>query len=192
MIEPEVRAAAEILRRHDIRYVVIGGQAIARTAATATHDIDVMVATADFSWTLARLRTDTALAFDWEDHQLARFRIKPEGGVPLDIINSSAFAGAATGAEFFRFLSEEGSTESDGISYATPEVVWYTRLLTKRWKAYAEKIVTNVIDGVAATRLGQVEDIGRRFGMETKLRERVAYVREELARPEVASLVRGR
>jgi hypothetical protein len=188
--EPEVAAVDAILRRLGIRFVVIGGQAIAQKAATATHDVDVMVATDDFPRTIAALRMERDLAFDWEDDQLARFRLRPEGGVPLDVINAATFAGDRTGAEFFRFLAEEGSTETDGIAYATPEVVWYTRLLTKRWKAYAEKIVTNVIDGVAPGRLAKVGEIARRFGTETAIRVRVAYVREELARPDIESLVK--
>ena len=121
--EPDVLAADQLLRRRGIEYIVIGGQAIARSAATATHDIDVMVATSEFRRTVDRLRSEKELAFDWEDHQLARFRILPAGGVPLDIINAAAFAGDKSGEEFYRFLSRDGSAESDGIRYATPEVV---------------------------------------------------------------------
>ena len=189
MTEPEVTAADAILRRHGIRYVVIGGQAIARRAATTTHDVDVMVATADYSATVRRLRTEPGLVLDWEDVQLARFRIRPQGGVPLDIINASAFSGGKTGEEFFRYLAEEGSTEAEGIRNATPDVVWNTRLLTKRWRAYSEKIVTNIIDGVEVDRLDQVEELARRFGTEATLRERVTYVRGELRRPEVEDLI---
>lgn len=191
MTEPEVRAADAILRRQSIRYIVIGGQAIAQKAATTTHDVDVMVATDDYATTVRRLRAETELVLDWEDKQLARFRIRPQGGVPLDIINASAFSGAKPGEEFYRYLDGEGSSEVEGIRYAIPEAVWYTRLLTKRWKAYAEKIVTNIIDGVAADRLDRVEDLGRRFGTEATLTERMAYVRGELARPEIKDLVRG-
>lgn len=189
-MEVEVRAADEILRRHAIRFVVIGGQAIARQAATATHDVDVMVATEEFARTVERLRTDPELVFDWEDAQLARFRIRPEGGVPLDIINSAAFSGPRPGSEFFRYLQEVGSRENEGVAYAIPEVVWYTRLLTKRWRAYAEKIVTNIIDGVSTDHLARVDELAAQFGNEAALRERIAYVREELRRPEIAPLLR--
>lgn len=190
MTEPEVGAANAILRRQGIPFVVVGGQAIAQTATTTTRDVDVMVATADFGRTIARLRGERDLAFDWEDPQIARFRILSLGGVPLDVINAATFSGGPSGEEFFRFLTRDGSNEIDGIAYATPGVVWYTRLLTKRWRAYAEKIVTNVIDGVAPGRLDEVEAIARRFGTAATLRERLAYVREELARPDVESLVR--
>jgi hypothetical protein len=190
MTEPEVGAVDAILRAHGIPFVVVGGQAIARTAATTTHDVDVMVATADFGRTIERLRAEKDLAFDWDDQQIARFRIRNLGGVPLDVINAATFSGGTSGEEFFRFLTKEGSSETDGIAYATPEVVWYTRLMTKRWRAYAEKIVTNVIDGIAPGRLEKVEAIGRRFGTAATLKERLAYVREELARPDIESLVR--
>jgi hypothetical protein len=188
--EPEVLAADTILRRHGIRYVVVGGQAVAQQAATTTHDVDVMVATHDFQETVGRLRTEKEVAFDWEDDNLARFRILPAGGVPLDVLNSSLFAGKKSGEAFFRFLLDGASSDDRGISYCAPEVVWYTRLLTKRWKAYAEKIVTNVIDGLAPGRLLQVEAIGREFGTDAVLGPRITYVREELARPEIRSLLR--
>ncbi len=188
MTESEVEAADAIFRRRGIPYVVIGGQAIARTAATTTRDVDVMVATADFRRTLDALRAEPGIAFDWEDGTLARFRILGIGGVPLDILDAATFAGQRTGVEFFRFLSEEHSEEVAGIRYASPELVWYMRLMTKRWRAYAEKIVTNVIDGVPASRLDAVESIGRRFGTMGALKERLAYVREELRRPDLRSL----
>jgi hypothetical protein len=190
--EPEVLAADTVLRRHGIRYVVVGGQAVAQKAATTTHDVDVMVATQDFRETVARLRIERDVAFDWEDENLARFRILPAGGVPLDVLNSSLFSGKKSGEAFFRFLLDGASSDDRGISYCAPEAVWYTRLLTKRWKAYAEKIVTNVIDGLAPSRLHQVEEIGRQFGTDHVVGPRITYVRAELARPEIRSLLRGK
>jgi len=190
MIDPEVQAVDAILRRGGIRYVVVGGQAIAQRAATATRDVDVMVATADYATTVAWLKAESGLAFDWDDGKLCRFRLLGLGGLPLDVINPTVFSGKRTGQEFFDFLLSEGSLTVEGIPYATPTLVWYTRLLTKRWRAYAEKIVTNVIDGVPVDHLDGVEEIARRFGTEVEIAPRVAHVREELRRPEVASLLR--
>jgi hypothetical protein len=190
MIEPEVEAADAILRGQGIRYVVVGGQAIAQTASTTTRDVDVMVATDDYATTLSRLRGVKDLTFDWADGQIARFRIRSVGGVPLDVINAATFSGTKTGQEFFQYLTQEASAQTNGVAYATPEVVWYTRLMTKRWRAYAEKIITNVIDGVTPGRLTQVAEIARRFGTEPTIRERIAFVRAELARPDIESLIR--
>jgi hypothetical protein len=190
LTDVEVQFADEILRRLGIRYVVVGGQAVARSAATATRDVDVMVATGDYARTVMLLRKEKELALDWDDGTLCRFRILARGGLPLDVINGSAFAGKPPGRDFFRFLAEEQSSTVDGIAYASPEAVWYTRLLTKRWQAYAEKIVTNMIDGVSPDRLAAVEELGRRFGTEATLADRVEYVREGMRRPDVAELLR--
>jgi hypothetical protein len=190
MTDPAVETVDRILRRHDIRYVIVGGQAIAQQAATATRDVDVMVTTADYQGAVARLAEDDELTLAWEGGAVTRFGIKDLRGAPLDVVDAGVFAGKKTGQEFFDFLVQEESSETDGIRYVSPEAVWYTRLLTKRWKAYAEKIVTNVIDGLPADRLRQVEAIAEKFGTDTTIGERIAYVRDELKRPDLADLVR--
>ncbi len=189
MTEPSVGAADRILRRHGIRYVVVGGQAIAQSAATATRDVDVMVTTADYRAALARLGADTELTQAWDGGAVTRFGIRGAGGTPLDVVDAGVFAGTRTADEFFDFLVHEESTEADGIRYVSAAAVWYTRLLTKRWRVYAEKIVTNVLDGVSPERLDQVEAIARRFGTDAVLRPRIEYVREALRQQDVASLV---
>ena len=191
MTDPTVHAANALLRKHGIRFVVIGGQAVAREAATATRDVDVMVTTADYRQAIARLGKDDDLTLAIEGSAVTRFGIVALNGAPLDLIDAGFFAGKKTGEEFFEFLLREASTEADGILYVSPEVVWYTRLMTKRWRAYAEKIVTNVVDGLSQDLLAQVDAIARRFGTEETISERIAYVREELKRPDLDGLVRG-
>jgi hypothetical protein len=188
--DPAVEAASSILRRHGIRFAVIGGQAVALTAATTTRDVDVMVTTDDYREAVARLGRDDALTLAIEGGPVTRFGIQALRGVPLDVVDAGFFAGTKTGAEFFEFLLREGATDSDGLVYASPELVWYTRLMTTRWRSYAEKIVTNVIDGLPAALLDRVEEIARRFGTESTIRERIAYVREELKRSDLAGLIR--
>jgi len=188
--DPAVEAASAILRKHGVRFAVVGGQAVALNAATATRDVDVMVTTDDYHGAVARLGRDDALTLAYESGPVTRFGIQALHGVPLDLIDAGFFSGTKTGAEFFDFLLTEGSKGADGVVYASPEVVWYTRLMTKRWRSYAEKIVTNVIDGLSSARLERVEEIARRFGTEATIRERIEYVREELKRPDVGSLVR--
>lgn len=187
MKDPAVDAADAILRRHGIGYVIIGGKAVAQEAATATRDVDVMVTTTDYRDAVRRLGADEALTLAWESGRVTRFGIVAHAGIPLDVVDSGAFSGDRTGEEFFDFLTHEASVESDGVRYASPEAVWYTRLLTKRWRAYAEKILTNVIDGLPAERLTGVEEIGRKFGTSATLRLRVGYVREELKRSALGS-----
>ncbi len=182
MKDPAVEAADEILRRHGIGYVIVGGKAVALEAATATRDVDVMVTTTDYRDAVRRLSGDAGLTLAWEADQVTRFGIVSHQGIPLDVVDSGAFSGKKTGQEFFDYLVEEASSETEGVRYASPEAVWYTRLLTKRWRAYAEKILTNVIDGLSADRLEGVEAIARRFGTEATIRGRMDYVREELQR----------
>ncbi len=191
MSDETIVAADVVLRRHGIRYVVVGGQAVAREAATTTHDIDVMVTTADYKDAIARLKGDPELILEFEGEQVTRFSIRPMGRVPLDLINAGAFSGTKAGGEFFEFLVREETSEAGGIRYASAQAVWYTRLLTKRWKAYGEKILTNVVDGLSADRLDAVEEIARRFGTDGVIRTRIAYVREELKRPDLATFLRG-
>ncbi len=189
MTDPSVEAVDRLLRRHAVRYVVVGGQAVARRAATTTLDVDVMVTTDDYREAVSRLAADDGLTKAWDGGAVTRFGMRELPHVPVDLVDAGAFAGTRTGEEFFDFLVREGSTDVEGVRYATPEVVWYTRLLTKRWRAYAEKIITNVIDGLDPALLDRVEEIGNRFGNAAELRPRVAYVREELSRPEVKGLV---
>ena len=189
MTDPAVEAASAILRKHGIRFAIVGGQAVALDAATATRDVDVMVTTDDYRAAHDRLARDDALTLGIEGGAVTRFGIKSLRGVPLDLIDAGFFAGNKTGGEFFDFLMRLHSTEVGGVVYASPEMVWYTRLLTKRWRSYAEKIVTNVIDGLPPDHLEKVVEIARHFGTEATVRERIAYVREELRRPGVDSLV---
>ncbi|MCI4350684.1 MAG: hypothetical protein L3K15_04145 [Thermoplasmata archaeon] len=190
MTDAAVAAASAILRKHGIRFAIVGGQAVALNAATATRDVDVMVTTDDYREAIARLGRDTELTLAIEGGPVTRFGITALRGLPLDLVDAGFFAGSKTGAEFFDFLLKEGSTDPDGLVYASPEVVWYTRLMTTRWRAYAEKIVTNVIDGLSVGYLDRVEEIARKFGTEATIHERIAYVREELKRPDLDGLIR--
>jgi hypothetical protein len=188
--DPGVAAADGILRRHGIRYLVVGGQAVGREAATATQDVDVMVTTSDYRDAVARLGADPELTKAWEGGPVVRFGIRALNGIPLDVVDSGFFAGKRTGKDFFEFLIREESSENEGVRYITTAGVWYMRLMTKRWRAYAEKIVTNVIDGVDPRRLDRVAAISRAFGTEATVQTRLAYVRAELARPDLVALIR--
>ena len=114
MTEPEVKAADAILRRNEVQYVVVGGQAIGK-AIRATGDVDVMVTATDYAAAVAALQSDEDTEFQWEDQGVARFAMRPMGGEFLDVLDASEFAGSRGSEEFFVFLVEEESTERDGI-----------------------------------------------------------------------------
>jgi hypothetical protein len=184
MTEPEVEAADAILRRHEVQYVVVGGQAIGKSIR-ATGDVDVMVTATDYADTIAALQSDEDLEFRWEDQGVARFAMRLVGGEFLDVLNASKFTGSREGRKFFIFLIEEESTQRDGIRYATPAAVWYTRLMIPRWRHYSDKILQDLLGGVGAGRMRRVVEIAHRFGTEETLRKRVAYVRAEMRRPDL-------
>jgi hypothetical protein len=178
--EHYVEVADAILRDHGIRYVVVGGQAVARTVQTGTSDVDVMVTTADFDATVAVLLKDKRLRLRGLREGVALFAIESAQGVGFDLLDAAPFAGTRSGADFFRFLLEEESSENDRIRYASTALVWYTRMHASRWRIYAEKILVNILDGADRKELERVEAIARKFGCEELLRPRVAYVRSEL------------
>ncbi len=184
MTEPEVEAADSILRRNEVQYVIVGGQAIGK-AVRATGDVDVMVTATHYAAAVAALQSDEDTEFQWEDQGVARFTMRPMGGEFLDVLDAAEFAGSRGREEFFAFLVEEESTERDGIRYATPAAVWYTRLMVRRWRHYSDKILQDLLGGIAAGRMRRVVEIARRFGTQETLRERVAYVRAEMRRPDL-------
>lgn len=175
-----VALADVILRGHAIEYVVVGGQAVARTVRTGTVDVDVMVTTSDFEGTVARLLKDPRIRLRGMREGVALLSIESAQGAGLDVLDSAPFAGVRSGEEFYRYLVTEESTELAGIRYATTAIVWYTRLLTTRWKVYAEKILVNIQDGADPNLLAQAERIAKRFGTEDAVRARLEYVRSEL------------
>ena len=98
MIDPAVEAANELLTRHGVRFAIVGGQAIARDAATATRDVDVMVTTDEYRSAVERLREDKDLTLAWEGGPVTRFGIQTHRGVPLDVVDAGVFSGTKTSA----------------------------------------------------------------------------------------------
>lgn len=177
-----VGEADSILREHDIRYVVVGGQAVAKTVITGTSDVDIMVTTSDFAQTVARLLKDPRLRLRGAREGLELFAIETAQGVGLDVLDAAPFSGTRSGEEFFRYLVERESSETGGIRYASTAFVWYTRLLASRWRVYAEKILLNILDGADPKLLERAEAIARDFGTSSDVAPRLLYVREELRR----------
>jgi hypothetical protein len=179
--DASVLTAAAILRSHGIRFIVIGGQAVGRTVSTGTSDVDVMVTTSDFDHTVALLLKDEQIRLRGLREGVALFAIESARGLGLDVLDSTPFAGDRPGGELYEFLEAQESSEAEGILYASTAFVWYTRLLTTRWRVYAEKILVNILDGANANEFRRVEEIAQKFGTQALVAERIAYVRRELS-----------
>jgi hypothetical protein len=175
-----VEVANLILSGHGIAFIVVGGQAVARTVDTGTSDVDVMVTTADFPRTVEKLLKDPRIRLRGMREGVALFSIESARGVGLDVLDAAPFAGQRSGEAFYRFLEQRESHEDGGIRYASTALVWYTRMLTSRWKVYAEKILVNILDGADPRLLERAEAIGREFGTTAELAPRAAYVRQQL------------
>lgn len=180
MTDPAVRTVAALLRDHGIDYVVVGGQAVARTVPTGTMDVDIMVTTADFEETVAKLLKDPRTRLRGMREGLALLALESASGAALDVLDAAPFAGPHGGAEFYRYLVEQESSLLDGIRYATTPIVWYTRLLASRWKVYVEKILVNIGDGADPELLSKTEKIAAVFGTQAEVEPRLRYLREEL------------
>ncbi len=179
-----VSAARKVLDRNSVRFVVVGGQAIYLRVHTSTSDVDVIVATPEYEAAVTRLSSDTDVAGSDRQGGTSFIHLKTAGGARLDILDAANYSGDRPGAEFFRYVVEEGSIVKDGVRYATVPVVWYMRLVIDPWETYAEKLLTNVVDGIGPVApLREVGAIGRRFGTAEKLANRLAFVRNELKRP---------
>ncbi|MCI4341057.1 MAG: hypothetical protein L3K11_01565 [Thermoplasmata archaeon] len=178
-LPPEVLTAVDILRSHEVEFVVVGGQAVLRRVPRATGDVDAMVTTSDYVETVLRLRGDPRLVFRSESDGVAQFYVRPLGDMGLDVLDAGSFSGDSPGAAFYDFVVGESSSTAEGVRFASLEAVWYTRLMVPRWQVYADKILSDVIANASLGRVDEVRKIARRFGTERIIAPRIEYLREE-------------
>lgn len=169
----------DILRSHGVDFVIVGGQAVLRHVPRATGDVDVMVTTADYSATVSGLRGDPRLVFRSDADGVAQFYVRPLDGMGLDVLDAGSFSGSSPGSAFYDFLRRESSSETAGVRFASVESVWYTRLMVRRWRVYADKILADVVANASLRRVAEVRKIARRFGTEEIIAPRIEYLREE-------------
>jgi hypothetical protein len=74
---------------------------------------------------------------------------------------------------------DEASSETHRVRFASLEAVWYTRLMVRRWRVYADKILADVVANANLGRLNEVREIARRFGTEQTVAPRIDYLHEE-------------
>lgn len=183
----EVETVAEWLRSEiGVPFVVVGGSAIAISVPVATKDVDVLISGKDWDTVDEALedRKDAA-PLDPMTGTIRATRVAIGGSsIDLEFISGEPFCGTRTPREFVQYVREKGSVRHGGTLYATPAVVFYMRLSTEDWKAYTPSIERDLGAGVQATSLDTVVVVAEHLGTGQKIRERVAFVRDQLRRYE--------
>lgn len=185
MTDRFVASASQVLRRHGVRFVVVGGRALARSFPAATDDVDVMVAASEYSTAVQRLKTDRRLRFESVSSDVSRFWLSPGDGQPFptDVLDTTSFSGRRPGSAFFEYLVGGGSFEEDGVLYARPATVVYTRLMSPRWASvYVKKLATDVGNGMSIADLNESAIVARQFGVPARIEERLSHVFAEIRR----------
>lgn len=182
MNRKDVEAVAHWLRGHGVDFVVVGGSAIERNVPVGTEDIDLLIAVG--AWGAVEEAVATTKAATPLDPSSGTIRgtLLPVGArrVDVEFIAGGPFGGQRGGDAFLRYVRHTRSTESRGIRFADPPVVWYMRLAIDDWEPYVFKILRDARAGVPVSTLEGVLEIARRFGVRSKLRPRVELARRAL------------
>lgn len=169
-----IESFARLLTRHGIRFVVVGGQAVARRVQTATEDIDVLVLVEDLGATVADLAKDSAVkCIDAPASGMAGGQVRVGGAyVDFDLLDPASYSGNRPGPDFFAYVLRYGSSEG----YATPPVVWYMRLVAGDKGVYGSKIATDIRNGAPVAWLDEARRIARRFRTLARVDSGIAFV----------------
>ena len=178
------------LRRNQIEYIVVGGQAVAKEVPVMTQDLDVMVALRDFDSAISRLRKEPVFGRPDRQAWIARYEARspdrPGEVADVDLLNGRPYCGDLTPDEFFDYLRDRWTVDGELGRTARPQVVWYTRLLAVGfWGGYALKVVRDLRAGAPAAWFDGVQEIAARTGTSKVIEDRIAYVRD-MIRPDAA------
>ncbi len=170
-----IEGFARLLERHGIRFVIVGGQAVARSVPTATEDIDALVMVDDLGAAVEALREDPAVRqIDAPSSGMAGGRVRTGGReIDFDLLDPAAYSGSRSGREFFEFAHRHRSG-----SFAAPRLVWYMRLVAGDLAVYGSKIATDIRNGAPLSWLEDARRIARRFGTAGTVETGVRFVRE--------------
>lgn len=181
MTVPGLNEIAGELKRLKIRYVVVGGGAVAQQHSIATEDLDIIVATGDYDVALSALQASPLVTWAEQSPTMATVRFRLTGGIfELDVIDAALFAGRLDQDEFIRFLKAEASTTVGGIRFASIPAVWYMRLTNPQWEPYVDKVARDIEFGVPRSYLDDTLRIGVRFGRDREIRARIRLVEQLL------------
>jgi hypothetical protein len=175
----------DALRRNDIEYIVVGGQAVAEEVPVMTQDLDVLVALRDFDSAITRLRKEPLFGrvdrLSWIARWEARSPQRPGEVADVDLLNGRPYCGDLTPDAFFDYLRDHWTTDGVLGRTARPQVVWYTRLLAVGfWGGYALKVIRDLRAGAPIAWFDGVREISQRTGTSKVINERIAYVMDAM------------
>lgn len=181
-----LKAFAKILGRHGIRYIVVGGAAVADRYPSETRDVDVLLLAQAYTKGVDALDHDPSIvSMTREDDEMAggHFIVGPTL-VRFDMLNPEAFSGSRGGDEFFEYVVRHGSHNSAVGRVAEVGVVWYMRLVigSDAWLVQVQKVLRDLRAGAPWDLTSHVRRIARRFGTQAILGERLILVEEEAVR----------
>ncbi len=186
MIRHHVRAFVKVLKKHGIRYVVVGGAAVAEVYPSESFDVDVLLLAREYTTGVDALDHDPTIV------SMTRERDEMAGGhfvdgpalVRFDLLNPRAFSGHRPGDAFFDYVERYGSRASSEGAVATVPVVWYMRLVIEgdSWLVQVQKILRDLRAGAPWSLSKDVLRIATHFDVQTRLKERLGLVRQEAER----------
>lgn len=178
-----IASFGRLLARYGIRYLIVGGQAIAREIPTATQDIDALVLVPDLDAAVEILSKDSAVKhIDSAVSGMAGGAVRLGGAyIDFDLLDPTAYSGKESGRVFFSYAARRASPDG----YATPPVVWYMRLVAGDIGIYGSKIATDIRNGAPVGWLDDVRRIARRFGTLEPVDTGIQFVAQllEITRP---------
>jgi hypothetical protein len=177
----------EALKRNDIEYIVVGGQAIAARVPSYTQDLDVMVQLRSFKAAVAKLRKEPLFGTPEQRDWIAKWSIHYSDWhsdvSDVDMLNGRPYCGTMTPNEFYDYVRDHWTSPGALGPTADPPVVWYTRLLAHDdWKLYARKILRDIRVGAPTDEwMHGVRTIAGDTGTTETIEERIAYLLSELS-----------
>jgi len=171
----------EHLRATGVPFIIVGGLAVQARLYSATLDVDVMASLEGFQEMIVRLRQDRLFGTPDRRNWLAKYEVRtgprPDDVTEVDVLNGRRYCGNRTPDEFFEYLRQNWTTDSDlGPSLQVP-AVWYTRLMVPdSGDTYVRKVVRDIRAGASRNALDDVLAIARYCGTLEKVSSRVARI----------------
>lgn len=170
----------EILHRHQVEFIIVGGAAIEAEIPSVSRDIDALVLSRDYARAARELGTDPkVVSISNEPGSLASGHFLSSGTlVRYELLDPTAYSGTRSGEMFFEFVRRyHGRTTKMG-TVARPWVVWYMRLVIEDWRTYVEKILRDLRAGAPWGWIGKVRVVALKLGTADRIAPRIDELRE--------------